>query len=333
MNDSMDPNISKNSTDTGEASQDVAPSTEQTAPDQDSPLSWDEARAALRDVMEKYMATPLPVVKAKTAAIPTTHKWWECLFRWDVDLYAGAAVSAALLGLSVASLATRKHGDGHTVLNASASVLIYRAQLAGSALLLAGSFFCIFLVKRRQYTFAHDSDVSKRRTIAKFLRATRDYNEADTNERNNGGESGRPKVEKEQLHHSGTSRTGIYPVFRRSEQQDVLWYSIPTLLLVRGDFIALQVGDVAPARCKLINPNSSTACFIEGGESITVESFGDLWGLSPSIKFSPGKTTIPADSRELLDLCNHMSVFVLDETPLESFLRLPNGKKRCIGGI
>jgi hypothetical protein len=236
--------------------------------------------------------------------------------------------------MSMASFVTRKREDVAPALNAAASVTIYRAQVAASALLLAGSFFCIFLVMRREYTFAHDSDVSKRKIIRKFLRESQQQNDSKS-EGNNGEESGRTKVDKElenisqQLHHSGTSRTGIYPVYRRSEQQEACWHSIPTLLLVKGDYIALQVGDVAPTKCKLMNSSLSTACIIECGERITVESFGDLWGLSPSIKFPPGKSTIQPESRDLLDLCNQMSVFSLEETPLESFLRLPNGKKHA----
>lgn len=342
----MDPDLSRQSADRGLASEDLARSSTETTVS--GPLSWEEARSTLRRVMEKYMETPLPVVKSTNAPSNQTTKWWQCMFQWDVDFYSGAAVSAALLGLSAASLATRKRGHVgmDAVLNAAASLTIYRAQVAASTLLLVGSFFCIFLVKRREYTFAHDSDVSKRKIITKFLTATHEQSDGTTSSEKNiyGDESGRCKGDKhptgkvQQLHHSGTSRTGIYPAYRRSEctnQQEAYWYRIPTLLLVKGDYIALQVGDVAPARCKLMNPDSqstttSSPCIIEGGETITVTSFGDLWGLSPSLKFPPGKSTVPSDSRQLLELCNQKRVFVLEETPLESFLKLPNGK--CYGG-
>lgn len=291
------------------------------------PLSWEEARLTLRNVMEKYMETSLPFVESTTSNQPA-EKWWQILFRWDVDFLAGAIVSVALLGLSVASLVTRNNGDigMSAALNAAAGLTIYRAQVAASTLLLVGSFFCVFLVKRREYTFAHDSDVSKRKTLRKFLRANQDHDESliSSDERNSGEDS----VGQQQLHHSGTSRTGIFPAYRRSGEREAVWYRIPTLLLVKGDYIALQVGDVAPARCKLMNADSqgSATCVIQGGETITASTFGDLWGLSPSLKFLPGKSTISSQSRELLELCNHMSLFVLEETPLEPFLRLPNGK-------
>lgn len=313
---------------------------------QPSPLSWKEARSTLRTVMEYYMETPLPVVKSvNTPNQQATTKWWECLFEWDIDFFVGAAVSTTLLGLSIASLATRNHGKigMDAALNAAASLTIYRAQVAASTLFLFGSFFCVFLVKRREYTFAHDSDVSKRKTLAKFLRSTENCDDESVvtgNQKSNGEDIRQSKTNSQdspekqlpQLHHSGTSRTGIYPAYRLSESNEAFWFRIPTLLLVKGDYVALQVGDVAPARCKLLTDDaqrSSTApCIIEGGERITTSSFGDLWGLSPSFQFPPGKSTVPSDSRQLLELCNHMSVFVLEETPLESFLRLPNGKSR-----
>lgn len=304
------------------------------------PLSWDDARSKLKAVMEKYMETSLPVVQSTATDNQTTSKWWECVFQRNLDFLVGVAVSLALLGLSVASLVSRNNGyiNENAVLNAGASLRVYRAQVAASTLLLFGSFFCVFLVKRREYTFCHDSDVSKRKTIAKFLKSTEKCcrNDAVTSSErastSRDAQNGPTTPKVPQLHHSGTSRTGIYPAYRLpvSGQQEAFWYSIPTLLLVEGDYIALQVGDVAPARCKLLASTdslSSTSRIIEGGERITTSSFGNLWGLSPSIQFPPGKTTVPSQSRQLLQLCNHMSVFRVEATPLESFLRLPNGKR------
>lgn len=301
-----------------------------------SPLSWEEARLTLRHVMETYMETPLPVVKSPKNDEKVKSKPWELLFEWNVDFYVGALVSAALLGMSIAALVTRKNGGigMNAALNAAANLTVYRAQVAGSTLLLVGSFFSIFLVKRREYSFARDSDVSKRKTIKKYLRSALDENSkyltssvrsnGEESTRSSAGENTGPKVP--QLHHSGTSRTGIYPAYRRSENEDAFWYRIPVLLLAKGDIIALQVGDVAPARCMLLSSDSlRSKCTIEGGEMITASTFGDLWGLSPCQKFPPGKSTVPSNSCKLMELCNNMSLFVLEETPLEPFLRLPNG--------
>ena len=54
------------------------------------------------------------------------------------------------------------------------------------------------------------------------------------------------------------------------------WHRIPTLLLVEGDFIALKVGDTAPAKCRplSLSPLSSSLDngIIEAGERLTAQS-------------------------------------------------------------
>jgi hypothetical protein len=296
------------------------------------PLSWTKARATLAEVLEKYMKRPLPVVKSTGSEQKASP--WQCCSRWGADFYAGALpMSAALLALSITSLEARKRGDADSGLNASAALSVYRTQVAGATLLLAGTLISIFLVKRREHIFARDSDVAKRTTISRFLQATEEQGGSSI-EIISGG-SARSRAESEivvdqQLHHSGTSRTDIYPAYRRSDavnQQGAFWHRVPTLLLVKGDFIALQVGDVAPTRCKLLDTTGmmKSLCVVEGGERITIASFGDSQP-APTSKFLRGKSVVPPQSRQLLELCNHLSVFVVEETPLESFLNLPHGK-------
>jgi len=65
---------------------------------------------------------------------------------------------------------------------------------------------------------------------------------------------------------SGTSLNDIYPVYRRSvgaknsnndneetscsyDDCAASWSRIPSLLLVEGDYVALQIGDIVPAEC------------------------------------------------------------------------------------
>lgn len=297
------------------------------------PLSWAEARSSLAEVLEKYMKRPLPVVKFTSSEQKVST--WPCCSRWHADFYAGALpVSIALLALAIASLVARKRGDAESGLNASAALSVYRTQVAGATLLLAGALISIFLVKRREYIFARDSDIAKRTTITQFLKATEEQGESTLEMLMSDG-SARSKAESEivvdqHLHHSGTSRTDIYPVYRRSDtvnQQGGFWHRVPTLLLVRGDLVALHVGDVAPARCRLIDSTGTvkSLCVIEGGERITVASFGDS-PPSPTSKFPRGKSVVSPESRHLLELCNHLSLFEMEETPLESFLGLPHGK-------
>jgi hypothetical protein len=298
------------------------------------PLSWAEARATLAEVLEKYMKRPLPVVKSTASEQKASP--WACCSHWHADFYAGALpVSAALLALAITSLEARKR-DADSWLNASAALNVYRSQVAGAALLLAGTFISIFLVKRREYIFARDSDIAKRTTIAQFLKATEEQGESSRemiSDKNAHSKAESEIVVDQHLHHSGTARTDIYPVYRRSNavnQQGAFWHRVPTLLLVQGDFVALQVGDVAPARCRLINGTGTIKplCVIEGGERITVASLGDSRP-SPTSKFPRGKSAVPPESRQMMELCNHLSLFEMEETPLESFLRLPHGKLFC----
>lgn len=302
------------------------------------PLSWSEARAILKDVMEKYMKRPLPVVKYDSSSNRSGSSAWVSWFRFDMDFYAGALpVAVALFVLSIASLETRKSGVNSSGLNASASLSVYQAQVVASTLLLAATIFSMLLVKRRQYTFSRDCDVSKRTTIAKFVKATKEQAEGliemTRKDESYLSQSDSTVLGNHQRHHSGTSRTDIYPAYRRTDlvnEQGAFWHRVPTLLLVKGDFVALQVGDVAPTRCKLMSARdhgkgTATAVEVHGGERITIESFGDARP-SPTSDFPRGKSTVPQHSCQLLELCNNMSVFVLEETPLESFLNLPHGR-------
>ena len=280
------------------------------------------------------MQTPLPVVKSTASDQKASH--WQRWFDLDMDFYVGALpASVALLALSILSLQAKKTGDTDSKLHVGASLNLYQAEVAASTLLLAGTLVSIFLVKRRHHTFSRDSDVTKRISIARFIRASQEQRECAI-------ETGRSqsdgvKSENQQLHHSGTSRTDIYPAYRRSESDEnqcAFWHSVPTLLLVQGDFIALQVGDVAPAKCRLVDAGGGTVktkapCVLEAGERISLATFGKARH-SPLTRFPRGKSTVQPESRELLALCNEMSVFVLEETPLEDFLRLPHGKK-CFG--
>lgn len=90
------------------------------------------------------------------------------------------------------------------------------------------------------------------------------------------------------------------------------WHRIPSLLLVKGDYIALKIGDTTPGQCQSAN-NTADPITLEAGVRLTI----DLLGYHP--KLPAGKTTIKTDE-ELLMLANGVQVFELLETPLESFL-------------
>lgn len=150
------------------------------------------------------------------------------------------------------------------------------------------------------------------------------------------------------------------------DQRQGQWHRIPSLLLAKGDFVALKVGDTAPAKCTPVrvcnhgdaNEGGAARNVIEAGERLAIDS------LSPSARESlgldklpaslasfeststlptsnttktlksrrrgvlqPGRSTLTNHSEDMLLLANGVQVFALLETPLESFLR-KEGLKR-----
>eukprot|EP00956_Cyclotella_meneghiniana_P018433 scaffold30656_cov62-Cyclotella_meneghiniana.AAC.9 len=105
------------------------------------------------------------------------------------------------------------------------------------------------------------------------------------------------------------------------------WHRIPSLLLVRGDHIALKVGDTSPAKCTSLpqetgkgkdKNNNSSPIIVQAGERLSMETLGTDAKL---LSRTGNKSTVTLKSEEdLLTLANGVQVFELLETPLESFL-------------
>jgi hypothetical protein len=140
---------------------------------QGRPLSWSEARARLRELLEKYLSEPsltcrkanvniqagaTETTAAATSATPATTtttaenpflSWW---ILGDLDLYAGSLpLSIALFILACVSLHERRDGHGHQGLNPAAKISIYRGELAASVFLVAGSIVSLWMVRRRRF--------------------------------------------------------------------------------------------------------------------------------------------------------------------------------------
>ena len=238
------------------------------------------------------------------------------LLEWDLDLHGAILASTAIL--VIAALAYSDEDAFGT--DGTVDARIHRSELAGAILLLMGCLFNIWVVSRRRYSSSRGTDSLKRREIAKFLKAM-DRLEEDTEYDNPGMPS------EDTIDLVGTSLTDIYPVFRVREASDGKttrgsWARIPTLLLVEGDHIALQVGDIAPTTCISIG---TSAVKINAGERLTLEAFGEtpesVLGTLPK-----GRTTLPKESAAFLKLCNHTEIFRLLESPLKGFLVEPRGK-------
>ena len=289
-----------------------------------TPLSWQEARNRLKSLLEEYLdVSPTPPEKRNNGRDDETEssKALSLILSWDLDIYIGTLGSPTVL-LVIGSLVYINGGIGEWD---NADSKYQRSQLAASILVFLGGIFNLWLIRRRRYTTSQGSDSLKRREISRFLR------EVEKQEK----ECVQPPYGLERMEMwpnlTGTSLTDIYPVYRRKYvKNDIVsggsWSRIPTMLLVNGDHIALQVGDATPAKCRVVGGSSASASKVfDAGEVIALDKFGKKSN-SVTSKLPRGRTTLPKESRDLLTLCNNMQIFELLESPLASFLRQPQGK-------
>jgi hypothetical protein len=289
------------------------------------PLSWQQARAELAHMLEEYLRQPTKGNSNHLDGNVTKRMSFASLWiSWDLDLFCGGfLISTSLLLISCFSLVQhRQHPNGHgSVLRASASTAIYREQVAASALLVMGFLISIWAVRRRRFSSSDDAENAKRRVIINFLkelekissRTSSINGEVDMAEAvNNLADAGEL---------AGTSLTDIYPVYRwQSDTANGRWHRLPTLLMIQGDLLALQIGDMAPAECSSIGEGN--AITLKAGERLRLETYGATTDSTKS-QLPRGRTTLSVNAKELLTLCNRMQMFVVKETPIQSFLNRP----------
>lgn len=314
------------------------------------PLSWREARNRLRQLLENYLQTSINTVHRSVTNRESTHCFFHIWHKWDLDVIGAVAMSVALLVIAILSVTSYISDDNNS--NSQRLVPFARSQLVGAVLIFSGCIVNIWLVTRFRYSASHGTDSLKRRMISKFLKELQEQEGRCNSSRTTMGDKNVPlentnqssiEPDNNNIDLFGTSLTDIYPVYRLSDNgvvdghrndnfQDTIcegsWGRVPTLLLVEGDRIALQVGDSAPAKCRVVEGKKSMSVF-ESGQKIGLddscgESVGSLLG-----KLSRGRTTLPSnDSDGLLRLCNDVRIFEVLETPLESFLREPQHESK-----
>lgn len=298
-----------------------------------SPLSWKEARIRLRHSLENYLQTDINKVHSSQTSIEsTTPIFVSFCIKWNFDFIFGAVgTSVALLVIAI-YFYIRNNEDGQQQHRNPHS----SSQVVGAAIIFFTSLFSIWLVVRYRYSLSHGTDNLKRRMINKFVKELQEQEERcrTTDVKNNNtnqSSTERDNDDNDGIDLVGTSLTGIYPVYRLSSDGVIgqgSWSRVPTLILVEGDRIALQVGDLAPAKCRVLEGKKSMTIF-ESGDKITLdvscgESVGSLVG-----KISKGRTTLPShDSDAWLRLCNDVRIFEVMETPLEAFLREPQHESK-----
>ena len=299
------------------------------------PLTWREARYRLRSFLAQY-ASETPPTEVKQRA-PVLHEdtrngacanllaWW---LYWDLDVYF--ATGSAFANLIIAAM-SHTRGSFRSSDDARDELLddYLQSQLTAGVLVFLGGIINLWLIGRRRHSNRRGVGSLKRREIGRFLKEIEKQEEErlrqqDCTENLN--------TQEHPLELDGTSLAGVYPVYRRKfryggKSEPGSWCRIPTLLLVKGDHIALQVGDVTPAACKLIETHRIPVQLQEG-ELITLATFQETSTLAAA-KWPRGRTTLPKDSEKLLTLCNNMRIFEVLETPLEGFLNQSPGENCC----
>ena len=90
----------------------------------------------------------------------------------------------------------------------------------------------------------------------------------------------------------------VYSTYRLVDADRGQWHRIPSLLLVKGNFIALKVGDTAPAKCVAVKPFIDTCDgprgVIKAGERLTIDSLLPL--ARDSLALESTKASTIADS-------------------------------------
>ena len=289
------------------------------------PLTWREARCRLKEFLAAYAAdTPAtPVIPRKGTKAATREAWGIISYwwKWDLDVYVGS-VGSALVILSLSVILNSRNGLSVDDFEDD----FFKLQSRAGIILFVGSLINIWLIQRRRRSIYQGNDRLKRREISTFLKEIENQEEERLT-RQDGLENS--DIQEHPLELDGTALAGVYPVFRRhfrnGQDSDAgSWCRVPSLLLVQGDHIALQIGDVAPASCKLIEEHK-VSVHLKAGEIITLKTFQETSNLTAG-KWPRGRTTLPKDSDRLLTLCNNMRIFQVIETPLDAFLKQPRGK-------
>ncbi|KAL7537913.1 hypothetical protein ACHAXR_009079 [Thalassiosira sp. AJA248-18] len=272
----------------------------------------------------------------------------------------------------------------------------YRMEQAAALLFLISSITAAWISRRRRKISREtDRSIERRRCVSAFLKGMklRRNERMDGQQRQQesstiqGGPNNLVPIMEEMKRRNPNlfnvdtiprkNVEDVYSTYRLNNHQndnDVgqgQWHRIPTLLLVEGDFIALKVGDTAPAKCTVVSTfndkdaSGNVSDIIEAGERLTViEALSPLArdtlalsnmsnsttsvasiasaGTIPTSNATknnapkkrgilpPGRSALKYHSEEMLLLANGVQIFVLLETPLDSFLRKEDAKKQYV---
>ena len=216
------------------------------------PLTWHQARCKIRHSLEEFLICSNDVSVAKRRR----GRWhWA---RSNLDIIAGAIpLSIAILVLS--SLSLHRHinnGSGEIDLPERP---VYQGQVVAAAFMVLAALLSVVVLWRRRVVAKMDISSYQRREIKKYLSRSQRSEGLENNSMRSSIEIPREEQEMDKLV-SGTSLTDFYPVYRRSDHQGPTgaWHSLPALLLVQGDFVALQVGDTRSTSSSTVGTSSAS---------------------------------------------------------------------------
>ena len=339
------------------------------------PLTWNEARSRLISTMEQWKSERRKHQQSIDVASSQSTKGWRSklssLEDPDILLFA-IPLSLLLVVLQF-------------ILPYSDTVAYSKMERAAALLFLIASLTSAWITRRRRRVSRYtDRSIERRRCVSAFLEGmkSRQIGRSE-NTTTKFGRSASLHSRSRHSQHSSSIRDfngfnvdtiprknveDVYSTYRLMDDQVGVgdyqgqWHRIPSLLLAKGDFIALKVGDTAPAKCTPVkiadhgDAINGARNVIEAGERLTIDalspsardSIGLVPGPSSIVSFESsntlatsnttktlksrrrgvlpsGRSTLTNHSEEMLLLANGVQIFALLETPLESFLR-----KECV---
>ena len=320
-------------------------------------LSWYEARKRLMTVLENYMTEPFhPTEKNHNMDNPYGRSMDNTDFKmkakklciWglqsDLDIILGSVLLSFVL----------------LILSAQASDLSAE-RIVASILLVLTSLTSVCINFRWKNISSRDMESKKRRIIANFLLEMRNTVKNDRLETNRQSSDGYHDKSTAKITLNGTSLSDVYTVYRLPSMTKIQtndknnamnednkggeWHRVPSLLLVEGDYIALQIGDIAPASCEAIHDTKNNRQMRRFSESSApakrkskrliiqahekVPSTLHLNAKGGFANLPPGRSRLPNKSKVLMQATGNIQVFQLKGTPINEFLHTaPSPQKK-----
>ena len=364
------------------------------------PLTWNEARSRIRKTLDQWNSERKQqrIFSAKNDHVESEFesgsKKSNLFSLVDVDdpdmIFLTIPLSLLFAIASfVIPLRDDEHSSSyHNMHNSSFTEM----QQAGAMFFLLSSITSAWITKRRRKISREtDKSIERRRCVSAFLKGMKccEHEHEVEEERSNHRRLNNLTTEAMFNNVDTIPRKNVEDVYstyrlinhtRRSTEsnnnnniasdevvEEGQWHRIPTLLLVKGDYIALKVGDTAPAKCTGVpsayseksgsNNGCTNGIVFEAGERLTIKSMSPLVKESLALSDLPdsasaasiatiptsnatttkstnpkhhkkgggllpaGRSTLKYHSEEMLLLANGVKIFVLLETPLDSFLR------------